>query len=745
MRKTFGNLCNGAKAINRRLSRTALAAGLLIAGLPMDVSACFSQDNVAIHEGQSIARNPTELELPPAIVTSQTQFEIPFRTDDLNGRLVEVQLYVSTDLGQTWNVYARQSPMTTRIPFQSVGDGEYLFALKTLDRDGRLSPTGPPIPTLRMVIDTVQPELNLLVEPDKSGRIAIAWRSTDQNLDKSTLRLSYRSDGPNLPHQWQPLGTGRPATGDQSADATLYQDRVTWFPDAVAESIVLKAEIQDYAGNLVTSYQPVALGNLRSAIHSPLLQGGQANSLTPPNPNVSGNAAAASQSKPASSVLATNDSSNPSTPIDWPASQPSSRGQSRSVVTSQSSSGASSGGQSPSAVSATQGGQSPSVVSATPGGQSPSMVGGPSPAERVQARPAQWTRGSAGLDATPQTNATNPAIDPFRQMLANPATPLGPVGDSSLASENISIAIGTTVRQPIEAPPTPPAPANGVRLEMAGPAAGSVSVRAAPVSTGSRSVPLARDSIAPGLPPARLPIPNSIPNLPAQAGTAQTGTPSPLSVPQPTIADPKVASFHVNSLQFRLRFQVDGLQPDQIGAVTIFGSRDMGKSWELWTEDRDKTSPVEINVPSAGRYAFRVVVTSSSGSTSHIPRSGDEPEVVVDVDLDPPSPRIVAVPYGRNSQPASLLIQWTCDAADLGPTPVALSYSHAPTGPWTSIASAAVNSGEFEWMMQPNLPQQVYLQLVVTDNAGNRGSHTLDAPIDIGPLLPRGRILGLDR
>ncbi|MDP1561041.1 MAG: hypothetical protein Q8M16_06565 [Pirellulaceae bacterium] len=672
---------------------------------------------MAINEGQSVERNPTELELPPAIVTSQTQFEIPFRTDDLNGRLVEVQLYVSTDLGLTWNVYARQSPMTTRIPFQSVGDGEYLFALKTLDRDGRLLPTGPPIPTLRMVIDTVQPELSLRVEPDKSGRIAITWRSTDQNLDKSTLRLSYRSDGPNLPNQWQPLGTGSPATADQSADATLYQDRVTWFPDAVAETIILKAEIQDFAGNLVTSYQPVGLGNLRSAIPSPLLQGGQANSLTPPNPNVSGSAAATTQPKPASSVLATNSPSNPSAPIDWPASQPSSGA----------SSGASSGGQSPS--------------------------------ERVPAKPAHWTRGSVGLDATAQTNATNPSSDPFRQMLADPATPLGPIADPTLDSANISIAIGTTIRQPIG--PTPAAPENVVRSEMTGHAHGSVSVPSAPASSGSVSVPHPTPAYA-NLPAVRLPV--SGPESSGESGGESGGSPerteargvgfSPIRSDRPSISaappsaatlDPKVAFFNVNSLQFRLRFQVDGLQPNQIGAVTIFGSRDMGASWELWTEDRDKTSPVEINVPSAGRYAFRVVVTSISGSTSRIPRSGDEPEVVVDVDLDPPSPRIVAVPYGRNSQPASLLIQWSCDAADLGATPVALAYSHAPTGPWTSITSAAVNTGEFEWMMQPNLPPQVYLQLVVTDKAGNRGVHTLDAPIDIGPLLPRGRILGLDR
>ncbi len=734
MRKTFGHFFNEFGVLRRRFVPTAVWTVCLAAGFNLGDAHGFVQDTV-ISEGRSGERNPTELELPPAIVTSQTQFEIPFRTDDLQGRLVEVQLYVSTDLGKSWNVYARQSPITTRIPFQSVGDGEYLFALKTLDRDGRLLPTGPPIPTLRMVIDTVQPELALQVEPDKSGRIAITWRSTDQNLDKNTLRLSYRSNGANLPNTWHPLGTGKPITSDQAADASLFQDRVTWFPDTTADAIVLKAEIQDFAGNLVTTYQPVGLGNLRSSVPTPLLQGGQANSLTPPDPTLSGSLPSIPQSDPTNSVATADDLS---VPIDWPVSVPGGGGQSISVATTrptvggqspesvagqtklvgtpvgpvpivagQSSSNRSDsthGGQSPS-VGVTQWGQSPSV-----GGQSPTTVEGQSPSvgavggqppigqlshRRVETGPAQRSGGTSDPNTVPL--AENATTDPFREMLAN-QTPLpGPTLDPTQNTENLSVAIGTTLRQPIgETPLLTSGQNNGVRSET--------TVPALPASTN-------------------LPVPPS--SVPPSSGY-------------------QAAFFRVNRLQFRLRYQVDGLQPNQIGAVTIFGSKDMGQSWELWSEDRDKSSPVEIAVPEAGRYAFRVVVTSKSGSTSHLPRPGDEPEIVLDVDLDPPSPQIVAAPYGRNAQSASLVIQWTCPAEDLGAKPVALSYSHAPTGPWTTITPASENSGQFEWQMEPNLPPKVYLQIAVTDSAGNRGIHRLETPIDIGPLLPRGRILGVN-
>jgi hypothetical protein len=839
MRKTFRQLSStgssNIEVISSRALSVVAAWMLLVGGAPaLIASPRGPQDvNLAIAEGRSGTRNPTELELPPAIVTSQTQFEIPFRTDDLNGRLVEVQLYVSTDLGLTWNVYARQSPTTTRIPFQSVGDGEYLFALKTLDRDGKLLPTGPPIPTLRIVVDTVQPELNLRVEPDKSGRIAITWRSTDQNLDKSTLRLSYRVDGPNLPNTWQALGTGTPATAEHSADAMLYQDRVTWFPDTVAEAIVLKAEIQDFAGNLVTTYQPIGLGSLRSANPAPPLQGGQANALSPPDPAVSGNSAA-SASSPGPSAGTSNSlvqsnqvQSNQVAAIDWPASTEAGPGI------------ASVGGQA-------FGGAADRQVGWGQTSSGPSIG-------RVEASPAQWTRDRSGLNPDSDASPRSPAIDPFRQMLAetgpptqpanpsgtptltpsanpsgtltlppsgtgtsasgtgtssNPTSPpgrippgtgtsarpgpgaleeysgpraLGNLGDQAGAGD-LSVAIGTTLRAPqtenVGQPPlnisvpnaNMPVP-NGSDANLAVPNMPqnlSVPNGNMSVPNGNMSVPNGNSggggpnrsgstlSVPGGVPPGGVPQNLSVPNgstngnmsvpkgsIP-KGSTRGVGFPGPARGSEPPL-EPKGAFFRVNGLEFRLRYQVDRLPPQQIGAVTIFGSRDMGQSWEFWTEDRDKASPVEITVPSPGRYAFRVVVTSRTGNTSPIPRPGDEPEVVVEVDTDPPRPRIVAVPYGPGEQPSSLLIQWSCTATDLGANPVALAYSQASTGPWTSIAQAVENSGQHEWTLQPNLPRSVYLQIVVTDTAGNRGAHLLETPIDIGPLLPRGRILGLDR
>ncbi len=719
----FGNLPNAG-------ARFALAQ-----------SAATPQNSLQVTEGRATTRNPVVVELPPPILTSQTQFEIPFRTDDLNGRLVEVQLYVSTDLGENWNLYARQSPLTPRIPFASVGDGEYLFALKTLDRDGRLLPTGPPIPTLRIIVDTVRPEMLVQVEPDKMGRLAITWKVTDQNLDKSSLSLSFRAEGPSQPTDWYPLPTGSPATEDQSAEPRWYQDRVTWLPDTTADAIVLKAEIKDQAGNITTRYQPVSLGSLVNRRPAPLLQGAQAGNLAPPDPRRAGPAASPSSpqdtsnsqinpagenglassitrqtpqsaqvaqsapsSAPPSAAPAVPQSGSPSVPpIDWPASGGFDRGQATGRL-------ASSG---PPQANTTAGRAS----SGTPVGGGESAGTQPD----VGALPVQWRRGGSSQTADFGSDlASGRNSDPFQRLLS--PEPLGRPEDT--AGQNLAIAVGSTLKPPGPLPGLMPAPTSGTLADNLSNLGGTNRLGA----SGPPPTNLLGAGVAP--PPSGLPV-----------ESASTPVPSP---PIPDVPlDPN--AFRVNRLQFRLRYQVDGLLPEQIGSVTIFGSRDDGATWELWTTDADKQSPAEIAVSAAGRYAFRVVVTSVTGNSSHIPRPGDKPEVAVDVDLDPPSPRIVAVPYGRDSRLASLQIQWTCAAADLGPEPIALAYSDRPSGPWTAITDATANTGQFDWALQPNLPQQVYLRIVATDLAGNRGGHVLEQPIDIGPLLPRGRILGIDR
>lgn len=628
--------------------------------------------------------DPSRLELPNAIVTSQTSFDIPFNVDDQDGRLIEVQLYVSTDLGKTWSLYARQSPQKRKIPFQSVGDGEYLFALKTLDRDRRLTPTGPPFPTLRIAVDTQQPELQLRIDPDKDGRIAATWRANDANLNRQSVQLSYRIAAPDAPADWIAVPTGKPTEQDLASPA-IHQDRVVWWPDTSANAIVVKAEVKDHAGNVATVFQPVGLAAFRPRPQADPGLTGQ--NISPPDPALTGQAANQAY-KPNLGTKALPVSG----PVRWPVDRPDDR----------------------------------------------------EPTGNLAFQP-QTNRSTLPN----RTSDAGPARDPFRALLKTeePST-------QDLAADNMAVAQGTTLKPANQ--PTPSDSSLPQRSQFIPQSAiashrpqDSLQNRTGDFTTKpmDRNPTQFASHRPDGVPPntARPNLANSVPNRDVAQGDADGHMPRLPESSDGNFQFTPGTHFVVNQKQFRLRYHVDGLQPDQIGSVAIFGSRDMGQTWELWTTDRDKVSPVEIKIQDEGRYAFRVVITNLGGLASQIPDPGTDPELVVDVDLTSPIPQITAAPYGKDPTSASLIIQWRCPDLDLADEPIALAFSSSPSGPWSTITRGTPNSGEFVWKLQPNLPKSVYLRMAATDRAGNRGFHQLPNPINLAPLIPSGRILGIEK
>jgi len=95
-----------------------------------------------------------------AVVTGRNRFRIPFRMDAdeieaLGAR--EIQLSVSTDRGETWRHYQSVRVDADWFMFETEDDGEFWFAVRTLDSQGRFHPaafqTG-----LKVIVDaTAQP------------------------------------------------------------------------------------------------------------------------------------------------------------------------------------------------------------------------------------------------------------------------------------------------------------------------------------------------------------------------------------------------------------------------------------------------------------------------------------------------------------------------------------------------------------------------------------------------------------
>lgn len=165
-------------------------------------------------------------------------FGVPF--DPINRaesqRLQEVQLNVSTDRGQTWRHYASERPDAGMFRFTARQDGEYWFVVRTLDREQRLYPPSlnGVAPGLKVIVDTVPPQLKLKGMPPQGDQLRLAWEAYDDHLEEGSLRLDYRGRDSG---DWQPISVaGRPA-GDAQ------------FRPIVSGVVEVRGRIRDRAGN----------------------------------------------------------------------------------------------------------------------------------------------------------------------------------------------------------------------------------------------------------------------------------------------------------------------------------------------------------------------------------------------------------------------------------------------------------------------------------------------------------------
>ncbi len=191
-----------------------------------------------------------------------------------------------------------------------------------------------------------------------------------------------------------------------------------------------------------------------------------------------------------------------------------------------------------------------------------------------------------------------------------------------------------------------------------------------------------------------------------------------------------------------MEYEVESVGARGVSDVELWGTRDGGRSWELWGTDPDKVTPFDIETSGEGVYGFRIVVVSGNGLASPRPLAGESADVYVLVDATAPTVRLTSAQYGEGDNEGSLVIRYACSDAQLSMRPISLSFSASPQGPWTTIAAGLPNTGEYVWPADPQLPRAIYLRVESTDQAGNVGTHMLDQPISVQGLAPRARIRG---
>jgi hypothetical protein len=137
---------------------------------------------------------------PPAkkLWSKDRGFRIPVTLSTKNpGRTRELILYVSDDHGANWKKSTRTTPDSLEFQVRVPRDGEYWFAVQTVDVDGKLYPSGDKQvePTLCVIVDATKPIITLEPVPRRGSDAGVRWEVQDSHLLLNTLMLEYQSEG----------------------------------------------------------------------------------------------------------------------------------------------------------------------------------------------------------------------------------------------------------------------------------------------------------------------------------------------------------------------------------------------------------------------------------------------------------------------------------------------------------------------------------------------------------------------
>ena len=194
---------------------------------------------------------------PIAIHTNRGGFRIPYQYDQaeisrLGAR--EIRLFVSLDRGAQWRHVQSVQPAAGRFDFQANGDGEYWFAVRTLDGQGNLQPSGNPTPGLIVVVDTQLPKLTIDLREREGGKVDLNWNAADPNIAPETIKLEFIQTGQA---DWQAVGINPQAVGQTSW---------TLPPSGI---VAVKGQVQDKAGNVARTHHQIQIQNRPGVLGGP--------------------------------------------------------------------------------------------------------------------------------------------------------------------------------------------------------------------------------------------------------------------------------------------------------------------------------------------------------------------------------------------------------------------------------------------------------------------------------------------
>lgn len=679
---------------------------------------------------QATSSNATSASTKPhRIVKNLRDFMIPFDLATNAQQVREVHLHVSVDRGQHWQLHQRQSPTNKSFAFRAPQDGEYWFAVRTTGRPEDQAAQRDLRPELIVVVDTVQPRLNLRLSPVGSTEIQAEWYAQDEHLKHDSLALQYQDHH----GAWRDVPLSNRSTADGAAP---WQDKVSWRPQTRNPQIAVRAVIKDQAGNSQVTQKQITLQGVSA---------GAWQSSAPDSSPSPASAATAGQSwedlmnefgqsglgqseqspvVPGGNVAATTFGSAagpasrpPANAIDWETFQH------REDVFS------------PPEARPSQDPRIENPWSDT----SDNFTSTRNDRRNVREPQSQMHDYETGRvqnnvpSPSPTTESFShrdvPSADRFSNRLAStpwesPSATAGEDRNSPMATRHASVQdyADARYRQANE-------PRYRVDTQNANTPFSSVGERRRSLYSDNPSAGASTDAEASRM--ARR-FENPTPS-PISSSVAQRRSTVGSSYQEERRFHPRISA----TPNFELVYDLYGVGRGERRHVELWYTRDRGRSWALYGRDPDSQSPMEVRVRSEGLYGFQLTVDTGRGNAPAPPQAGTTPDVWVIVDWTKPVAKInrVEMPDGLRSR--QIRIEWTAnDTGLLDETPISLSYSDAPNGPWIGLVEDIPNSGAYTWNVREQLPQNLFVRIDVRDVVGNVASDIAD-----GLGGPRTRIV----
>ena len=161
--------------------------------------------------GLSLALGSLAHAAPPASPNAQLvsynrrSFLVPFNIPAADvPRYKQVQLWASSNGGASWKQVATTTPIKPFFNFTARTDGEYWFAVRTVDNRGNLFPSDESdiMPNMKVTIDTKKPSMTIEPRARRGNVASINWDVTDEALDLETLAFDYQIENTN---EWVPI------------------------------------------------------------------------------------------------------------------------------------------------------------------------------------------------------------------------------------------------------------------------------------------------------------------------------------------------------------------------------------------------------------------------------------------------------------------------------------------------------------------------------------------------------------